>query len=135
MNFIQQAPCALTSPDSYDFHPRPGIGPLVEVTINERFRLTALVDTGSTLSLITDELCDRLTIVPAVSSAVETFTMLDGTELPTRGTPTLPIEVGGTPALPIEVGGTHTDVLFHCLCNLPSPILLGIDFVRAANLH
>ena len=85
VNFIQQALCALTSPDSYDLHPQPGIGPLVEVTINERFRLTALVDTGTTLR-------DRLTIVPAVSSAVETFTMLDGTELPTRGTVTLPSE-------------------------------------------
>ena len=50
--------------------------------------------------------------------------MLDGTELPTLGTLTLPI----------EVGGTHTDVLFHCVRNLPSPILLGIDFVQAANL-
>ena len=95
-------------------------GPLIEITLNDQLKVKALVDTGSTLSLLSNVLCDQLSAPLPEIPLTETLTMFDGTSVSTLG----------TMSLSVEVGGQKTNVEFHRVHQLPTPVLLGIDFIQ-----
>ncbi|XP_038063012.1 uncharacterized protein LOC119733697 [Patiria miniata] len=100
-----------------------GNGPLVEAAIADTHSVVALVDTGSSRSLITDEFCDELGLSPRLPD-METLIMVDGSELATLGTVETQVRVGSTDAV----------LRLHRVHRLPTPVLLGMDYVHKAHL-
>ena len=96
----------------------------MEVTVNGE-SVMAFVDTGSTISLVTEETYQGLALPSAPpDKSSETLIMVDGTELTTLGTVTVTL----------CVGGAESEIRLHRVRNLPAPILLGIDLVHKAHL-
>ena len=97
---------------------------IVEAVINGTNHVTALMDTGSSSSLITEGMQASLSLSVLDTSTAENLVAINNNVIPTLG----------KVALQISVGGLNFDIVLHCVHCLPSPTVLGIDFVCKAHL-
>ena len=84
----------------------------------------ALLDTGSAMSLIDADLCETLGLAVTPESSIGPLTTVDGSQFHTSG----------IAAEAIAVAGVDVDISLHQVKKLPTPVLLGNDFARKANL-
>ena len=98
--------------------------PHVQIKIGDT-KLTALIDSGSAATLLSSSAWDQISDKPALrSGAAIQLRSVTGDLLPNQG----------ETDLPVTIGNQTTTVRAQVISGLPFRCILGIDFIRCANL-
>ncbi|XP_041470090.1 uncharacterized protein LOC121419696 [Lytechinus variegatus] len=123
-NFV--APEELITPNLSDV-PKKGL-PMMELVLRgeteAHVKTYGLVDSGSTVSLLPSDLCDKLSLPVTPCS--------EGTTLKILGEMT--VTPHGVTSAEVEFGVSTLQVKFQVVKTLPAPVLLGVDFAHAVKL-
>lgn len=125
--------CNFITPNHDKMVHTPGIPvkqglPMLEVTLKGEvgvsMRTHGLLDTGSTVSLVSMDLCKELSLPVTPCNQGEILKMVDGTPMVPKGRTSVEVEVGSSVAC----------IQFQVVPFLPAPVLLGMDFAQEVHL-